>query len=1161
MLRPNSSIHSVSFFKLENGSVHYDSHDARLPNAYNLSIPPRIQGPVASALLLHQFLCVVDRIHCPSKLTRLAMGASYSKRTLIDPSKVATKVDILTSTEAAESSNWKAFDYVIVGGGTAGCVMASRLSEDPKTTVLLVEAGQTYEGNLMSSIPLAFSKLFKSDADWNYETMSIYSDSLGNRQIYWPRGKILGGTSAINCLIYHRCAPSDFEEWSRLGAVGWDYKDLLPYFLKAENYSPDPHFPLVKKSDHGFGGPWQVGQQRCEPAPIHQILLETCKSLGIFDVSDLCTASGTLGAAEFMTFTDQSGKRSSAATAYLPPSVMSRSNLKVLTNIMVERILFSTPSENGGIPRAIGVELSPTATGPRYRIHAKQEVILSAGAVASPQILMLSGVGPRRELEKVGVQLVKDLPAVGQHLLDHPSCGTLILRTKSSQKLTWDYIGGPLAGALALLKWLITGGGPMAGLSLPGGAFVRSDDATLPFTGGSSSEGGPRQDNTSGPNAPDIEVIWTPIVVLENGSKRPPSGVDGISMGTMVLRPTSEGSIALKSNSIWDKPLIDPNYLASESDMNVLIRGVRLILRMAHTEPLRSKMEWTSSESAAEQMPWLYPGNANPDEITDDDLKAWIRKNGMATWHPVSTARMGQTPQSSVVDPELKVHGIDGLRVVDASVFPTQVSGHPCSVVIAVAEKAADSSNDIDTLIMSSSHENSDVDVFQDDGPVIVDGDLLEAKKENIQPLASGRRATSLQVALSTPHALRESKLAATRNRLRINVEVALEDEDDDPLEAFCQLVYWTVENYPEGHSAESGLLELLEEATRVLKDDRGGAWRGDLRYLKLWVLYATYVEKPTIIFRYLMANEIGTSFSLLYEEFAAVLERNGRRTEADDIYLLGLNRQANPIQRLKSKHREFQKRMMSAAPIPETPPSPPPTTNTTTKRKILGDSTVPKTSTRQSRTASVSGTSSTQPQGSAVGSGPTTRSRSNARLQVFVDPTGSEAQAVADSSITPWEELGTRKTRVKENVPEVSKAKGTILKQPGRHHRLASVPSGSRIPIFRDPPADSKEMPPPAAPVGRRADKEVSQTRAKPSFVPFRDEAEASDARPSTPKFTPFRDEPTSPSGSSSNAGVPESVMKVKRIGGKGQATSSEAEALRKDPFKNYEDPPVDID
>lgn len=175
---------------------------------------------------------------------------------------------------------------------------------------------------------------------------------------------------------------------------------------------------------------------------------------------------------------------------------------------------------------------------------------------------------------------------------------------------------------------------------------------------------------------------------------------------------------------------------------------------------------------------------------------------------------------------------------------------------------------------MSDDHDS---DVFDDNGPTIVDCDVLEAAKENIQPIAAGRRVTALSAILSTPHALRESRLAATRNRLRINVEIALEDEDDDPLEAYCRFVYWVVENYPQGHSAESGLLELLEEATRVLKDHRDGEWRGDIRYLKLWVLYASYVEKPAVIFKFCLVNDIGTNHALLYEEFAVALERAGR--------------------------------------------------------------------------------------------------------------------------------------------------------------------------------------------------------------------------------------------------------------------------------------------
>ncbi|KAI0251083.1 Mad3/BUB1 homology region 1-domain-containing protein [Lactifluus subvellereus] len=464
-------------------------------------------------------------------------------------------------------------------------------------------------------------------------------------------------------------------------------------------------------------------------------------------------------------------------------------------------------------------------------------------------------------------------------------------------------------------------------------------------------------------------------------------------------------------------------------------------------------------------------------------------------------------------------------------------------------------------------------DVFQDDQPIIVDGDLIEAAKENIQPLATGRRATALSAVLSTPHAQRESKLSAVRNRLRINLEIALEDEDDDPLEAYCQLVYWTLENYPQGHSAESGLLELLEEATRILKDHRGGIWRTDLRYLKLWVLYANYVERPTVIYRYLLANEIGTTFALLYEEFATVLERNGRRVDADETYLLGINRQASPVERLQSKYREFQKRMMIPTPLEATPlpEQSQPTVATATRRKVLGESiSTSRSSTRSAHSTST--TASSIPQGDVFGttSGPSLRPKPNARMQIFVDPdgtSGEEAQAAGEAAATPWNELGTRKERIKENVPKVSKPNGTTLRQPGRQQRVASAPvaSTSRIPVFRDPtPGEGGMMPPPLAPLGTKGGSRereiVPETPARSSIVPFKDEVKET---PATPRFVPFKDDlPSTPSTSSGiGAQVPESVMRVKTIGMRGQLASSEAEALRKDPFKNYPDKPVETE
>ncbi|KAJ7468011.1 Mad3/BUB1 homology region 1-domain-containing protein [Mycena latifolia] len=417
-------------------------------------------------------------------------------------------------------------------------------------------------------------------------------------------------------------------------------------------------------------------------------------------------------------------------------------------------------------------------------------------------------------------------------------------------------------------------------------------------------------------------------------------------------------------------------------------------------------------------------------------------------------------------------------------------------------------------------------DVFSDT-PNIVDFDVLEAAKENVQPLATGRRATALSAILSTPHAQRESKLAATRNRLRINVEIALEDEEDDPLEAYCHLVNWTVENYPQGHSAESGLLELLEEATRVLKDNREGRWRREIKYLKLWLLYASFVEKPTIIYDFLIANEIGTDFALLYEEFAAVLERDGRRKEADDAYLLGIARRAAPLDHLKARHADFQKRMMCAAALPAAP-----VPVVDTKRTVLATTSEATTASFPART-------------SAARDPP---APSNARLQVFVDA----ASEFADAAGNAFPDVGTRKARVKENVPETKKMAGSTLRQPGKTKRLASASGGASTSAAFVPYVDPEVAampPPPSVPAAKKARDGVPQT-PKSKMQPFVDDE--TEEIPSTPKFVPFQDEPDIISPTMSTP-APESVMKIKKADTKEDTPTSEAEALRRDPLKNY--------
>ncbi|KAI0792396.1 Mad3/BUB1 homology region 1-domain-containing protein [Abortiporus biennis] len=440
----------------------------------------------------------------------------------------------------------------------------------------------------------------------------------------------------------------------------------------------------------------------------------------------------------------------------------------------------------------------------------------------------------------------------------------------------------------------------------------------------------------------------------------------------------------------------------------------------------------------------------------------------------------------------------------------------------------------------SSTLPNTEDDIFNaESAPEIIDCDVLEAAKENIQPLAKGRRATALSAILATPHAQRESRLSSARQKHRINVELALEDDEDedaDPLEAYTRFINWTLENYPQGHSAESGLLELLEEATRVLRDDRGGKWKNDLRYLKLWVLYASFVEKPAIIFKFCLVNEIGTSHSLLYEEFALALEKAGRKVEADETYLLGINRKATPIERLENKHREFQKRMMSSissssssdANSTVAPPTNP-------RRPILGTT-----------SSSTSSSHRTTPSQDLFGNTPPPRP--NARLQIFQDPSGGEAADPDTDNTSPWPELGTRKSRIKENVREVSKAVGTTLRQPGRSRRIASGSGngGTKMMIYRDPEPEGEQeedqeqaaededekssMPPPPLPPSQRP---MTKTRSvssasKSSMMIFRDEEEPTPPAPRTTRsktrsskgsISVFVDEPAPTSGPSMSA------------------------------------------
>ncbi|TBU46490.1 GMC oxidoreductase [Dichomitus squalens] len=591
------------------------------------------------------------------------MGVLTSKAAPVSgPSSIATPWTPTVSSVVSkvETEHWKSFDYIIVGGGPAGCVLASRLSEDRTVSVLLVEAGKSHEGNLFSRIPLAWNKLLKSDADWNYDTAP--QETIHGRTVYWPRGKILGGTSSINAMIYHQCPPDDFDAWERRGATGWGYANLKHYFEKALQDGPrKSKVPLL--------------------APVCAAVLKAAEALGLPIVNDFDT-EGTLGAGAFAAAVHRA-ERSSAAVAYLSKEVRSRPNLTVVVSTFTERILFTEDLD--GVPRAIGVQLSTGPLARRFAVRAKREVILCSGVVGSPQLLQLSGIGDASQLEQLGIPVVRDLPSVGCGLLDHFSAGTLVLRAKPG--CTWDHLTqNPLYAALAMMKWLFFGRGPMASLSAQIGIFTKLHDPSLPY--------GPTplpiKDLTSGPNAPDLEFMVFPVAVINYGLGFPRLGNYGISVGAVLLKPASTGTVSIRSSSVYDPPNIDPRYFEDESDLNALIRGTRFILHLARTAPLSSALDLLSLSTAPQDPDFYWPGDADPDKVSDEELEAWVKTHATSALHPTSSARMGTDLTTSAVDLRLRVHGVRSLRVVDASVFPDQVSGHPCVPVIAIAERAAD---------------------------------------------------------------------------------------------------------------------------------------------------------------------------------------------------------------------------------------------------------------------------------------------------------------------------------------------------------------------------------------------------------------------------------------------------------------------------------------
>jgi choline dehydrogenase len=508
------------------------------------------------------------------------------------------------------------FDYVIVGAGSAGCVLAARLSEDPDVSVALLEAGGEDTAPEIR-IPAIFPIMFKTDLDWD-----LFGDpepGMDYRRLYLPRGRMLGGCSSINAMIYVRGNRLDYDEWAAAGCQGWSYDEVLPYFKRSEdNERGEDQF-------HGVGGPLTVGESR-SMHPLVDAMIEAAREAG-HEYNPDFNGARQEGVGRFQ-LTQRDGRRLSTSDAFLHP-VRQRPNLTVLTHAHALRLLFDGA-------RASGVEYA--RLDETRQVFAAREVIVSAGTYYSPQLLMLSGIGPEDQLTPMGIEVREALP-VGENLQDHCMCN-----------LNYTTTGPSLFDALAPENFVLfetEGRGPLTSNIPEGAGFFRA---------------------RSGVPAPDIEFHLAPGMLYDGGLTAPEA--PGMAYGPVVIKPTSRGRVMLRSPMPRAKPRILCNFLTTDEDRASMVAGLRMALEMAEQPALRAVID----------QPFRVP-----DSDADEDLLAFARREGMTVFHPTSTCAMG-----AVVDSELKVHGVEGLRVADASVMPEITRANTNAATIMIAEKAAD---------------------------------------------------------------------------------------------------------------------------------------------------------------------------------------------------------------------------------------------------------------------------------------------------------------------------------------------------------------------------------------------------------------------------------------------------------------------------------------
>ncbi|RJG46272.1 GMC family oxidoreductase N-terminal domain-containing protein [Mesorhizobium sp. DCY119] len=551
------------------------------------------------------------------------------------------------------------FDYIVVGGGVAGCVVANRLTEDPNVTVAVLEFGTS--GNDKRHIvrtPLGMVTFMMPNLAFlgGPKMMYLYeaepSRGLGNTKMVLPRGKALGGSSMVNGMIYIRGQKRDYDDWRDLGNVGWGYDDLLPYFKKSENFvlasEPDatrnfrlggkPVKDQIDMAYHGVGGPVSVAPPR-SPNPMCQTYFEACAAAGYKLNADFNGADQEgIG---YHWLTQKGGERFGVESSYARPA-SSRPNLTIITQAKALKILFEGKRATG-VSYARGEQTA--------QISARKEVVVATGAFVSPQLLMLSGVGDPREIKRQGIEVLHELPGVGRNLQDHIDTWT---KQRSTTRQTYG-ISWPTmhVNAMHVLKWLTARRGMFSSNTAEAGGFVRSGADV---------------------DRPDLQLFFTSTMASAQAADS--FWGHGWAMHACLLRPRSIGHVGLKSADPYDAPLIAPNFFDDPYDMEILVRGVKIMRQIAQERPFDP---YRGEEVA--------PG---PEVNSDDEIVAYIRQNCMTMFHPTSTCKMGTDPLAVVSPDSLLVHGLENLAIVDASVMPAVISGNTFAPTVAVAEKAAD---------------------------------------------------------------------------------------------------------------------------------------------------------------------------------------------------------------------------------------------------------------------------------------------------------------------------------------------------------------------------------------------------------------------------------------------------------------------------------------